>query len=177
MPLNSAESLPAPVARVTELLRSEEFIRRVSEATGGSLDSFTLTGDPEGAFELGITRSFPTSELSELVQKFAGARLSIQQNETWAAPGADESREVSIHASVSGAPVEIVATQRLLPDTASAASADSATQSATRVEVAGTVSCSIPFLGERIAAAAEPALTEALRLQISEARKTLEDIA
>ncbi|NYE96584.1 hypothetical protein FHU41_002834 [Psychromicrobium silvestre] len=163
MALSTSASLSAGVEQVVELFSSEDFVRQVSEAAGGTLESFTLTGDRAAAFSTVSVRSMPTDRLPELAKKFVGARLNVQQQEQWSAPAADGSREVQISAKISGAPVEAKAVQRIVAEGAS-----------TRIELEGTVTSSIPLFGNKIVQAAEPALAKALNLQVSEARKVLE---
>lgn len=162
MALTSTASLPAPVERVVELFSSEDFVRQVSEAAGGTLVSYQLDGELSGAFEIQVARSVPSDRLPEFAQKFVGATLTMNQQENWSAPAADGSREVTISARISGAPVEASIVQKLIAD-----------GEQTTIEIQGTVSSNIPFFGEKIANAAEPAIGKALNLQVSEARKVL----
>lgn len=168
MTLSSAESLPAPIDRVAELFHSEDFVRRVSEAAGGALVSFRIDGDSTGAFELSVTRTIPTDRLPDFARKVVGTTLNLKQQDSWSAPGPDGSREIRIQASIPGVPVAASAVQRLLPQPGQE-------QHSTRIELEGFVTSSIPFLGEKIIQAAEPALGKALRLQVSEARTLLQE--
>ncbi|GAA1048184.1 DUF2505 domain-containing protein [Arthrobacter russicus] len=163
MALTSTASLPAPVDRVVALFCSEDFVRQVSEAAGGTLVSYQLTGELSGAFETQAARSVPSDRLPDFARKFVGATLTMNQQESWSAPAADGSRTVSITARISGAPVEASIVQTLTADGAQ-----------TTIEMQGTVSSNIPFFGEKIASAAEPAIGKALNLQVSEARKVLD---
>ena len=163
MALSTSASLPASVERIVELFSSEDFVRQVSEAAGGTLESYTVTGDTSGAFSTVVVRSMPTDRLPDLARKFVGAQLNLQQQEEWSAPAADGSREVQISAKISGAPVEAKAVQRIVAEGES-----------TRIDLEGSVTSSIPLFGNKIVQAAEPALGKALNLQVTEARKVLE---
>ncbi|ABY24695.1 conserved hypothetical protein [Renibacterium salmoninarum ATCC 33209] len=162
MALTSTASLPANVERVVELFASEDFARQVSEAAGGTLESFEISGETSGAFQTTTARSLPSDRLPDFAKKFFGARLTMQQKENWSAPAADGSREVKISAKISGVPVEANLVQRLNAD-----------GEQTQIQMAGSVTSSIPFFGEKIAKAAEPAIGKALNLQVSEALKVL----
>ncbi|MFP3571073.1 DUF2505 domain-containing protein, partial [Paraburkholderia sp. SIMBA_030] len=79
-------------------------------------------------------------------------------NEQWEAPAADGSRSSNIALKVSGAPLDVKAVQRLVAD-----------GTGTRIELEGTVSSSVPFLGGKIADAAEPMVGKALNIQSQQA--------
>lgn len=162
MALSSSASLPATVDRVVALFCSEDFVRQVSEAAGGTLVSYQVTGDLSGSFETQGARSVPSDRLPDFARKFVGATLTMNQQESWSAPAEDGSRTVTISAKISGAPVEASIVQTLRPD-----------GEQTTIEMQGTVTSNIPFFGEKIATAAEPAIGKALNLQVSEARKVL----
>lgn len=162
MALTSTASLPATVDRVVALFSSEDFVRQVSEAAGGTLVSFKLDGDVSSEFQTVAARSVPSDRLPDFARKFVGATLTMNQQEKWSAPAGDGSREVNITARISGAPVEAEIVQTLTAD-----------GEQTTIEMRGTVSSNIPFFGEKIARAAEPAIGKALNLQVSEAKKVL----
>jgi len=84
----------------------------------------------------------------------------VTQREQWSAPAADGSRAAVIDLSVAGVPLKVNAEQRLVAGGAG-----------TTVEVEGTVSSSIPFLGDKIAKAAEPMIGKALTIQATQAGK------
>jgi hypothetical protein len=83
--------------------------------------------------------------------------------ENWEAPAADGSRQSSISLKIAGAPVDVTAVQRLV-----------AADGGTRVELEGAVKSSVPFLGGKIADAAEPMVAKALNLQAKQAQAWLE---
>jgi hypothetical protein len=162
MPLSASSTLPASVQRITEVFTDEAFIRHISESVGGNLESFERTGQLDGAFSTKTVRTLPTDGLPDFAKSLAGTSLSVTQLEDWAAPTADGSREVQVTLTVAGAPLEVTAVQRLSED-----------GDGSRVELEGTVSSSMPFLGPKIAEAAEPMIGHALNLQAREARNWL----
>ncbi len=89
--------------------------------------------------------------------------LKVTQLEAWDAPAADGSRLSNITLKVSGAPLDVNAVQRLIAD-----------GGGTRIELDGTVTSSVPFLGGKIAEAAEPMVGKALNIQSTQARAWLE---
>lgn len=162
MALTASTTLSATAQRITEVFADEEFIKHVSATVGGELKSFVINGDTAGAFTTKSVRTLPTTRMPEIAKKFVGSSLTVTQEESWSAPAADGARTNTIKLSVAGAPVDVTATQRLVP------AGDS-----TVVELSGEVKSSIPFLGSKIASAAEPVIGKALNLQASLAQEWL----
>ena len=160
MALSGSTTLPYDVATVTSTFIDEGFLRSVSEHVGGSLESVVIEGDIEGEFVLTAVRTLPTTRMPEIARKFVGESLKVTQREQWAAPAADGSREAVIDLNVAGVPLKVSAVQRLV-----------AVEGSTRADVEGTVSSSIPFLGDKIAKAAEPMIGKALTIQAAQANK------
>lgn len=163
MALSASTTLPHSVDRVAAVFVDEEFLRHTSELVGGSLESFTIDGDPAGEFNTTTVRTLPTTRLPDIARKFVGETLTVTQKEQWGAPAADGSRSSNIALKISGAPLDVTAVQRLVADGAN-----------TRIELEGTVSSSVPFLGGKIADAAEPMVGKALNIQSQQAQAWLE---
>ncbi|HKU29390.1 MAG TPA: DUF2505 domain-containing protein [Arthrobacter sp.] len=163
MALTASTTLPHAVDRVTATFIDEDFLRHTSEFVGGTLESFTIDGDVAGAFTTTTVRTLPTTRLPEIARKVVGESLTVTQTEKWDAPTADGSRTSHISLKVSGAPLDVTAVQRLVAEGGN-----------TRVELEGTVSSSVPFLGGKIADAAEPMVGKALKIQAQQAESWLE---
>ena len=162
MALAASTTLLAPAQRVTDVFTNANFIKHVSETVGGELKSFTISGPTTTAFTTTTVRTLPTTRMPEMVKKFIGASLTITQEESWSAPGADGSRVNTITLLVAGAPVNVTAVQKL-----------SSTGVSTLVELTGEVTSGVPFLGAKIASAAEPVIGRALNLQATLAQEWL----
>ena len=163
MALSASTTLPHSVDRVAAVFANEDFQRHTSELVGGTLESFKVDGDVAGAFSTTSVRTLPTTRLPEIARKFVGESLTVTQLETWEAPAADGSRQSSISLKIAGAPLDVSAVQRLIADGGS-----------TRVELEGSVTSSVPFLGGKIADAAEPMVGKALNIQSQQAQAWLE---
>ena len=163
MALSATTTLPHSVDSVTAVLVNEDFQRHISQLVGGNLESFSVDGDIAGAFNTTSVRTLPTTRLPEIARKFVGEHLKVTQVENWEAPAADGSRQSNISLKIAGAPVDVTAVQRLVADAGG-----------TRVELEGAVKSSVPFLGGKIAEAAEPMVAKALNLQAAQAQAWLE---
>ncbi|MFC8302268.1 DUF2505 domain-containing protein [Specibacter sp. NPDC057265] len=162
MALSAATTLQAPAQSVTDVFANEGFIKHVSETVGGELKSFTISGPTTGAFTTTTVRTLPTTRMPDIAKKVLGATLTVTQNESWSAPAADGSRTNTIKLAVAGAPVDVKAEQKLRAD-----------GSTTVVELSGQVTSGVPFLGAKIASAAEPVIGRALNLQATLAQEWL----
>ncbi|MDD1478305.1 DUF2505 domain-containing protein [Arthrobacter sp. H16F315] len=163
MALSASTTLPHSVESVTAVFVNQDFLRHTSELVGGTLESFTVDGDTAGAFSTTTVRTIPTTRMPDIARKFVGETLKVTQLEAWDAPAADGSRLSNITLKVSGAPLDVKAVQRLIAD-----------GGGTRIELDGTVTSSVPFLGGKIAEAAEPMVGKALNIQSTQARAWLE---
>ena len=163
MALSASTTLPHSVDRVAAVFANEDFQRHTGELVGGTLESFKVDGDVAGAFSTTSVRTLPTTRLPEIARKFVGDSLTVTQLESWEAPAADGSRQSSISLKIAGAPLDVSAVQRLIADGGS-----------TRVELEGNVTSSVPFLGGKIADAAEPMVGKALNIQSQQAQAWLE---
>ncbi len=164
MALNATTTVPHSVDRVAAVFIDEDFLRHTSELVGGSLESFVIDGDPAGAFSTTTVRTIPTTRMPDIARKFVGDSLTVTQLEKWESPAADGSRHSSISLKVAGAPLDVSAAQRLVADGAG-----------TRIELSGNVTSSVPFLGGKIAEAAEPMVGKALNIQANQAQAWLEN--
>ncbi|WP_255557299.1 DUF2505 domain-containing protein [Paeniglutamicibacter sp. Y32M11] len=121
---------------------------------GGKLKSFEVSGDTANAFTLTTVRTLPTDRAPEIARKFVGQSVEVTQVESWSAPAADGSRDATLKLTVGSLPVSVAGTESLRPTAAGAT-----------LGVEATVSSSIPFVGGKIASAAEPFISKALKLQ------------
>jgi len=162
MALAASTTLAASAQSVTDVFTNEEFIKHVSETVGGELKSFTISGPTSGAFTTTTVRTLPTTRMPDIAKKVLGDSLTVTQEESWSAPAADGSRTNSIKLTVAKAPVDVTAEQKLV-----------ANGDTTVVELSGDVKSSVPFLGGKIASAAEPVIGRALNLQATLAQEWL----
>ena len=162
MALAASTTLSAPAQSVTDVFTNADFVKHVSEQVGGELKSFTISGPTTAAFTTQTVRTLPTTRMPDIVKNFIGTTLTVTQNESWSAPASDGSRTNTIKLTVAKAPVDVTALQKL-----------TVAGGSTVVELSGTVTSAVPFLGAKIASAAEPVIGRALNLQATLAQEWL----
>ena len=140
MAVQSSTTINASVDNVIRAFADENFARFASEKVRISFESFSVDGDPAGAFTATTVRAIPADRIPDMAKKLPGVSngVTVSQVDRVSAPAADGSRTVV--SEVTGN-----ATQTLTP-----------AGETTEVKVDGEVKCSIPLVGKKIAAAAEP---------------------
>ncbi|RAX50676.1 DUF2505 domain-containing protein [Arthrobacter sp. AQ5-05] len=154
MALNATTDLTHAPDAVIATLADRDFAEHLTGLVGGELKSFEVSGDTAAAFTLTTVRALPTDRAPEIARKFVGQSVEVTQIESWSAPAADGSREATLKVTVGSLPVSVSGTESL-----------KATDAGSALGVEATVSSSIPFVGGKIASAAEPFISKALALQ------------
>ncbi|WP_237189108.1 DUF2505 domain-containing protein [Rothia nasimurium] len=147
MAVQSTTTIKASVENVARAFADENFARFASDKIRVTLESFQVTGDPAGAYTATSVRSVPADRIPDIAKKVPGVAggITLNQVDQVSAPAADGSRTITSEVSVKGIPVTGKAVQTL-----------TAAGDTTEVKVDGEVKCSIPLIGKKIAAAAEP---------------------
>lgn len=162
MAVTASTTVPAPLDQVVVTFSDEEFIRHVTHRTGATLESMEITGDRQAQFAVTTVRTMTADRLPEMARKFVGSTVRLTQVDTYHTADTDGIRVVRTEISVGALPVSGSATQTLTPQGGS-----------TDVHVHCTVTANIPFVGKRVAEAAEPFIGKALSLQTREAQAWL----
>ena len=157
MALNASTQIAHPADKIIATLTDKAFAEHLTSLASGTLSDFTVAGDTAGAFTLTTVRAMPTDRVPDIARKFVGASITVTQVESWSAPAADGSRTATVKIDVAGVPVSVSGTEKL------AASGEN-----TEFAIDAKVSSSIPFIGGKLASAAEPYLGKALNLQASQ---------
>ncbi|MDR4533588.1 DUF2505 domain-containing protein [Glutamicibacter sp. PS] len=157
MALNASTQIAHPAEQVIATLANRDFAEHLTSLAQGTLSNFTVEGDLNGAFTLTSVRAMPTDRVPDIARKFVGESINVTQVESWSAPDAQGNRSAEVKISVAGVPVNVNGTERLI------AAGDS-----TEFAIDAQVSSSIPFIGGKLASAAEPYLGKALNLQASQ---------
>ena len=147
MAVQESNDVNVSVEQIAAAYASEDFARFVCNEVGVNFVSFNLDGDAAGEYSITTERTIPADRVPDIAKK--------------SAPAADGTRTVNTEVKVSGMPVSAQATQTLTP----------VSDSQARVDVNGEVSCSIPLVGKKIAAAAEPQVGRVLKVLGTSAEK------
>ena len=162
MAVNESTLVNASVQQVAHAYASEDFARFVCAEVAVEFNSFSISGDEAGAFTATTVRTIPADRVPDVAKKFVSQGVQMTQVDSVSAPAADGSRTVTSEVKVNGMPISANATQQLV-----------AAGEQTRVDLAGEVKCSIPLVGKKIAAAAEPQVGRVLKVLASSAEKWL----
>ncbi|MGP9527296.1 DUF2505 domain-containing protein [Glutamicibacter sp. AOP5-A2-18] len=154
MALNASTQIGHPAQQVIATLSDRGFAEHLTKVANGTLNEFTVDGDVAGAFTLTTVRSVPTDRVPDFARKFVGASIEITQVEQWAAPDAGGSRSATVRITIGGVPVTVTGTEQLTGQ-----------GETSQLAVDAKVSSSIPFIGGKLASAAEPYIGKALNLQ------------
>ena len=157
MALNASTQIAHPADQVIATLADRGFAEHLTSLANGTLQDFTVSGDTSGAFTLTTVRAMPTDRVPDIARKFVGASIQVTQVEQWSAPDAAGNRSASVKIDVAGVPVSVSGSEKL-----------TAQGDTTEFAIEGKVSSSIPFIGGKLASAAEPYLGKALNLQASQ---------
>lgn len=153
MAISETVTVNAPLDQVVAAFSNEDFARYVSQRLRVTLDSFSVAGDTAGSFTATSVRGVPADRVPDMAKKFVSKGLSLTQTDQVSDANADGSRVVTTEIKAGGVPISAKAVQTL-----------TAVGEATKVDVNGEVNSSIPFVGKKIAATAEPYAGKALSL-------------
>ena len=134
------------VEQIATAYASEDFARFVCSEVGVEFESFSLEGDASGEFTATTVRTIPSDRVPDIARKFVSNGVNMTQVDT--------------EVKVNGMPVNAKASQALVSQ-----------GEQTRVDVNGEVSCSIPLVGKKIAASAEPQVGRVLKVLGTSAEK------
>ena len=161
MAFQESNDVNVSVEQIAAAYASEDFARFVCNEVGVNFVSFNLDGDPAGEYTITTERTIPADRVPDIAKKFVSNGVGMTQTDKVSAPAADGTRTVNTEVKVSGMPVSAQATQTLTP----------VSDTQARVDVNGEVSCSIPLVGKKIAAAAEPQVGRVLKVLGTSAEK------
>lgn len=132
-------SYPASATKVAEMLASPEYIQGRFARVGMKDTPITATAEGEG-FSTAATFSVDPSRLPSAAQRFIKGSINASLTETWSAPTADGSRTGSIAANITGVPLKVSASERLVP----------VSEESTNLELTVDFSVTIPLVGKKI---------------------------
>lgn len=149
MDLRREITFSADVDAVVAMMLDREFLEQRCAASNSVAYSVDV---PEGASPAGtepvvvhIHRSLSTEGMPDLVHKFVGATIEIDEHIRWLPASGDGTRTAQDHLQVQGVPVTMTGTLLLAPN-----------GDGTRYTVEQQLKAGIPLLGAKIEKAAAP---------------------
>jgi len=155
MKLNRTLRYDADPAAVFTMMLDEDFIARKTYAANAIRHVASVERNGDSA-TVHLTRVMPP-DVPDIVRRFVGDTIEIQQTDTWQPAAADGSRDGTIELSVAGAPVKCHGTMQLRPDGAG-----------TTLTIAGDVKASIPLVGGKV----EQAVLDGLNVAVEREQAT-----
>lgn len=150
MHVNAEARFAADPQTVARMLADEEYVRAKVIASGALSHTASVVGDPESGFTVTTRRAMPTDSIPAHLRSMVGASLEVRQVEAWEPAGPD-GRHGTVLVEVTGAPVRLTGTLRLLADGAG-----------TRAVADGELRASIPLFGGAVEQAVAQAVRETL---------------
>ncbi|MGO1167113.1 MAG: DUF2505 domain-containing protein [Janibacter sp.] len=148
MKITRTTSLPAGVEDAFAVIASQEH-QEAKVAAQAERSSASVTPQTGGAVSVHTTRELPTRDLAAPVASLVGSTLTITEQQRWSQPQGNGSRTADLQIDVAGAPVRLVGRIVLSP-----------TDEGSRLAVDADLTCSVPFVGKKVEAAATPAIEE-----------------
>jgi hypothetical protein len=161
MDLRTEQRYDADPSTVFAMLTNEVFLARKAQATGALRHEAAVVRDGDRV-TVRLLRVMPP-EVPDLVRRFVGDTIDLDQTDTWEPAAADGSRTGSIRITMGGAPVQLTGNMRLTPTT---------TGSQTNIDA--QIKAAIPLFGGKIEKAVHDALLEAARMEEEAGRAWLD---
>ncbi|EXF24162.1 proteinase inhibitor I25 cystatin [Nesterenkonia sp. AN1] len=158
MALESELVIPHSAQDIIKAYADRDFNEHLSKKVGAKLVSFEVVGPLEGPFEIITEQSMSAEKLPEIAKKVIKGEVSVHVTHSWGAPDAAGSRRADTAVKISSAPVSAQSAQNL--------HVRGATETLSTVR--GDVNVSIPIVGKKIKAAAEPYMRKFVDLQARE---------
>ncbi len=153
MHLSAQARFDADVPSVLAVLADERFVAAKLEASGATTEQVDVVGRADDAFTVTTRRQLPIDDIPPQFRSFVGRTLEVRQVEAWEAPSATattEGRRGTVVVEITGAPVRLSGTLRLVPDDDGAV-----------VHLDADVRASIPLFGGAVEEAAAGAVRQA----------------
>ena len=145
------------VTSVAAMLADERFVDAKVRASGAVSQQVDVVGTADGAFTVTSRRSMPTADIPAQFRSLVGGSLEVRQIEAWEPPEPGI-RRGTVVMEITGAPVRLTGTMRLIPHD----------DGGTTMQVDCQLKASVPLFG----AAVEQATAGAVRAAIDAEART-----
>lgn len=152
MDLRTELHFDADPATVFAMLTDEAYLARKAEATGAVRHDVSVQRDGDRV-TVRLLRVMPP-EVPDVVRRFVGDTIDLDQTDVWEPAAANGSRTGSIRIGMGGAPVSLAGGMTLVPSAAGSTAT-----------IDAKVKASIPLLGGKIEKAVHDAVVQAARVE------------
>jgi hypothetical protein len=153
MKMRMETTSPATVEQ-TFASRVEQGVREQACRESGALSyEVSISHAADGSAQVRVRRVLP-AKVPDLVRRFVGESIPVDQVEQWSPPGPGGTRSASVQVTVQGQPASMSGSMLLSP------AADGSTELVT-----GEVKVAIPFLGRQIEPEIVKVIEAALRVE------------
>lgn len=164
MSLEAETVIRHSAADIVGAYTSRDFHEHLAGKVGSTLKSFEVTGETSGSFDVVSEQTMPVDRLPDIAKKVIKGQVNVTVTEKWTEPDADGSRRSDMSIEIAQAPVSATAAQVL----------HARGGEETLATVRGDVKTSVPLIGKKLKAAAEPYLKRFAQLQAREVSAWLE---
>ena len=164
MALETETVIAHDVDKIVAAYASRDFHQHLADTVGSQLESFEISGDPAGAFEVTSRQSMAVDKLPDIAKKVIKGRVTATVTERWTKPDTDGSRRSDMNVKIHSAPVSAEGSQVL----------HARGREETLSTVRGDVSTSIPLIGNKLKSVAEPYVKKLVAVQSREVARWIE---
>lgn len=155
MRVHETLDLPLSAADAAAMYADPSYANIRKSALGATSVTSTVDGDPAGAFTVRTELALPTDRVPEVARRFVGSSLTVREEQSWDAPGADGARSGRNRLDVVGMPAGMEARIQLT----------AAGETASTLEIDGDLTAKVPLIGSRLEKAAAPYISQVLRVE------------
>jgi uncharacterized protein YndB with AHSA1/START domain len=161
MDLRTEQRYDADPATVFAMLTDEAFLALKAQAVGALRHEGSVNRDGDRV-TVRLLRVMPP-DVPDLIRRFVGDTIDLDQTDIWEAAAADGSRTGSIRITMGGAPVQLTGGMRLMP-----------TETGSLTSIDAQIKAAIPLFGSKIETAVHDALLQAVQIEESVGREWLD---
>jgi Protein of unknown function (DUF2505) len=161
MDLRTEQRYDADPSTVFAMLTDEAFLALKAQATGALRHEGSVDRDGDRV-TVRLLRVMPP-DVPDLVRRFVGDTINLDQTDIWEPAATDGSRTGSIRITMGGAPVQLTGGMRL-----------TRTEMGSQTSIDAEIKAAIPLFGGKIEKAVHDALVQAVRIEENVGREWLD---
>lgn len=161
MHLTHEQSFALSPGDLVELMYREDFVRFRASVPSVQVQDVVVDAPTDGTLTLTLRRTMTTDQIPAQARPFVGSTLEVRHVEAWE-PERDGVRTGTVAVDITGTPVRMTGTVRLVPDGEGCV-----------LRYEGDVRAPVPLFGAKIEEAAAGALLATLEAEASRTREWL----